>query len=98
MLIRHWDAILPGRVLRLRHLDVVDDLESAVPRLLAYCGLEFEPACVAFRRTDRSVMMAGSGRVRQSSCRDALPQWRNYEAWRESPLAALGDARTCHRE
>ncbi len=42
-LMRHWDAVLPGRVLRVQHEDVVEDLEGNVRRLLEYCGLEFEP-------------------------------------------------------
>jgi tetratricopeptide (TPR) repeat protein len=45
-LMRHWDAVLPGRVLRVQHENVVDDLEGNVRRLLDYCGLEFEVACV----------------------------------------------------
>jgi hypothetical protein len=48
---RHWDEALPGRVLRVRHEDVVDDLEGSVRRLLDHCGLPFEPACVEFHKT-----------------------------------------------
>src|SRR5437879_11132152 len=29
---RHWDAVLPGRVLRVQHEDLVDDLEGNVRR------------------------------------------------------------------
>ena len=41
-LMRHWDEVLPGRVLRVHHEDVVDDLEGSVRRMLDYCGLPFE--------------------------------------------------------
>ena len=54
-LMRHWDAVLPGRVLRVQHEDVVDDLEGNVRRILDFCGLPFEPACVEFHKTERSV-------------------------------------------
>ena len=45
-LMRHWDEVLPGRILRVQHEDVVADLEGSVRRMLDYCGLPFEPACV----------------------------------------------------
>ena len=47
-LMRHWDEALPGRVLRMHHEDVVDDLEGSVRRLLGFCGLDFEPQCLDF--------------------------------------------------
>ncbi|MGC1727888.1 MAG: sulfotransferase, partial [Steroidobacteraceae bacterium] len=59
-LMRHWDQVLPGRVLRVLHEDVVDDLEGSVRRMLGFCGLEFEPQCVAFHETQRSVRTASS--------------------------------------
>ena len=54
-LMRHWDEVLPGRILRVQHEDVVDDLEGNVRRMLDFCGLTFEPACVEFHKTERSV-------------------------------------------
>ncbi len=59
-LMRHWDEALPGKVLRIMHEDVVDDLEGNVRRLLEFCGLEFEPACVEFYKTERSIRTASS--------------------------------------
>jgi Sulfotransferase family len=38
-LMRHWDAVLPGRVMRLCYEDVVADVEGSVQRLLQYCDL-----------------------------------------------------------
>ena len=43
-LMDHWDTVLPGRILRIQHEDVVDDLEGSVRRILDYLGLPFEPA------------------------------------------------------
>jgi len=97
-LMRHWDAALPGRVLRVQHEDLVDDLEGTVRRLLKYRELEFEPACVEFHKTARSVRTASSEQVRQPLYREGLDQWRHYEP-RLAPLrAALGDALTRYRE
>jgi tetratricopeptide (TPR) repeat protein len=80
-LMAHWDAVLPGRILRVQHEDVVADLEGSVRRILAFCGLEFEPACVEFYRTERSVRTASSEQVRQPIFRDGLDQWRRFEPW-----------------
>ena len=97
-LMRHWNAVLPGRVLRLSYEDVVQDLEDSVRRLLDYCGLDFEPACVEFHRTGRSVRTASSEQVRQPIYRDGLAQWRHYEPWLGPLREALGDALSRYRE
>jgi tetratricopeptide (TPR) repeat protein len=97
-LMRHWDAVLPGRVLRVQYEEVVADLEGNVRRLLDYCGLEFESACVEFYRTERSVRTASSEQVRQPIYREALEQWRHYEPWLAPLREALGDALTRYRD
>ena len=91
-LMEHWDAVLPGRVLRVYHEDVVDDLEGSVRRMLDFCELPFEAACLEFHRTERSIKTASSEQVRQPIFREGLDQWRNYETWLGSLRAALGDA------
>jgi tetratricopeptide (TPR) repeat protein len=92
-LMQHWDDVLPGRVLRVRHESVVDDLEGNVRRILEFCGLAFEPGCLAFHKTARSVRTASSEQVRQPIFRDGIDQWRHYEAWLGPLKEALGDAR-----
>jgi hypothetical protein len=89
---RHWDEVLPGRVLRVYHEDVVDDLEGNVRRLIGYCGLDFEPQCVSFHENRRSVRTASSEQVRQAIYRDGLEQWKNFEPWLGPLRDALGDA------
>jgi tetratricopeptide (TPR) repeat protein len=91
-LMQHWDEVLPDRVLRVWHEDVVEDLEGNVRRILEFCGLEFEPACVEFHKTERSVHTASSEQVRQPIFREGLDQWRNYEPWLGPLEDALGDA------
>ena len=97
-LMRHWDEVLPGRVLRVHYEDVVDDLEGSVRRLLAYCGLELEPACLAFHQTARSVRTPSSEQVRQPIYREGLEQWRHYERWLGPLRDALGDAVDRYRQ
>jgi tetratricopeptide (TPR) repeat protein len=91
-LMEHWDRVLPGRVLRIRHEDVVDDLEGNVRRMLEFCGLPFEQGCVDFHRTERSVRTASSEQVRQPIFRQGLDQWQNYQPWLAPLREALGDA------
>ena len=97
-LMRHWDEALPGRVLRVQHEDVVADLEANVRRMLDYCGLPFEPACLEFHKTERSVRTPSSEQVRQPIFRDGLDQWRKYEPWLGPLEAALGDALDRYRD
>ncbi len=91
-LMRHWDEVLPGRVLKVQHEAVIDDLEPQVRRILDHCGLAFEPACLHFHETRRSVRTPSSEQVRRPIFRDGLDQWRNYEPWLAPLRAALGDA------
>jgi hypothetical protein len=97
-LMRHWDRVLPGRVLRVHHEDVVDDLEGNVRRLLDFCGLAFEPQCIEFHKTVRSVRTASSEQVRQPLFREGLDQWKHFEPWLEPLKDALGDALERYRD
>jgi tetratricopeptide (TPR) repeat protein len=97
-LMEHWDDVLPGRVLRVHHEDVVSDLKGSVRRILGYCGLDFETACVDFHKTKRSVRTPSSEQVRQPVFSDGIDQWRKYEPWLGDLKAALGDALVRYRE
>src|SRR5262249_55798079 len=91
-LMRHWHAVLPGRTLRVSYEDLVEDLVGNVSRILEFCGLAFEPACVEFHKTERPVRTASSEQVRQQVFRDGLFEWRNYEPWLGPLKDSLGDA------
>ena len=97
-LMRHWDAVLPGRILRVWYEDVVEDLEGNVRRILGFCGLEFEPTCVEFYKTERSVSTASSEQVRRPIFLGGLFQWRNYEPWLGPLKDKLDDALIRYRE
>lgn len=97
-IMRYWDTALPGRVLRVQHEDVIDDLEGQVRRLLDYCDLPFEQACVEFHRTKRSVRTPSAEQVRQPIYRDGIDQWRNFEIWLGPLREALGAALTDYRQ
>jgi len=97
-LMRHWNTVLPGRILTVQHEEVVNDLEGSVRRILVHCGLPFEPACLEFHHTKRSVRSASSEQVRQPINRESVDKWRNYEPWLGSLRDALGDALTRFRD
>ena len=90
-LMTHWDEVLPDFVLRVQHEDVVDDLEGQVRRLLDFCGLPFESACLDFHKTDRTVRTPSAEQVRQPIYRSGLDQWRNFEEHLDPLKAALGE-------
>jgi tetratricopeptide (TPR) repeat protein len=97
-LMRHWDSVLPGRVLHLCYEDLVEDVEASVRRVMQFCELEFEPGCVEFYKTVRSVSTASSEQVRLPIFRTGLSQWRHYETWLGPLEEALGDALVRYRE
>ncbi|MEY2169807.1 MULTISPECIES: tetratricopeptide repeat-containing sulfotransferase family protein [unclassified Rhodanobacter] len=91
-LMAHFDAVLPGRVHRVVYERMVEDTEGEVRRLLDYCGLPFEAACLRFFENTRPVRTASSEQVRQPIYREGLDHWRHYAAWLEPLASALGPA------
>jgi tetratricopeptide (TPR) repeat protein len=89
-LMDHWDAVLPGRVHRVQYEEMVADTENQVRALLDYCGLPFEEQCLRFYETDRAVRTPSAEQVRKPIYKEALEQWRNYEAHLGPLKKALG--------
>ncbi len=90
-LMAHWDSVLPGKILRVQHEDVVADLEGNVRRILAFCDLPFEPQCLEFHKNRRSVRTASSEQVRRPIFKEGLDQWRHFLPWLGPLKEALGD-------
>ena len=88
-LMNHWDEVIPNKILRMQYEDVVEDLEGQVHRILEYCGLPFEQACLQFHKNERAVRTASSEQVREKINRKGLEQWRPYETWLEPLKEAL---------
>jgi len=91
-LMNHWRNLYPDSILQVDYEDVVEDLETQVHRMLDFLGLDFEPACVEFHRTKRSVRTASSEQVRKPIYRAGVEQWRNFQPWLgelEQALAGL---------
>jgi Tfp pilus assembly protein PilF len=90
-LMAHIDRILPGRVHRVIYEQMVDDTEAEVRALLATCGLDFEPACLEFHKTERAVRTASSEQVRQPIFRDGTEGWQGFEPYLDPLKTALGN-------
>ena len=89
-LMNHWNSILPeGRILRVQHEDVLDDVEGQVHRILDYCDLPFEQACVDFHQTNRAVRTASSEQVRQPINRGGQDRWKPFELYLDALKSTL---------
>jgi hypothetical protein len=92
-LMRHIDDVLPGRVLRISYEELIANPESELRKVLAYCGLPFEEACLRFYDQKRIVRTISSEQVRRPIYTDSLERWRAFEPWLgalETALSADG--------
>jgi predicted Zn-dependent protease len=90
-LMAFFDAALPGRIHRVIYETMIEDTESEVRRLLGYCGLPFEEACLRFYENERAVRTASSQQVRKPIFREGMDHWRNYEPWLGPLKESLGN-------
>ncbi len=89
-LMAHWHRVLPpGRILDVRYEDIVADLEGQARRIVAHCGLDWDPRCLAFHQTERPVLTASAAQVRQPIYNNAVGRGRVYEEHLGSLLSAL---------
>lgn len=77
-LMTHWRAVLPRPLLELDYEELVRDPEPACRRLLAFCGLDWDPVCLEFHRHRRVVDTASNWQVRQPLYRSSVGRWRRY--------------------
>lgn len=88
----HLDAVLPGRVHRVVHEDLVERPEKEIRRLLDFLGLPFEPACLTFHENRRPVRTASAEQVRRPINRAGIGRWKPFEPWLGPLKEALGPA------
>ena len=92
-LMAHWHAVLPpGRIMDVRYEELVDDLEGVARRIIARCGLSWDPRCLAFHRNRRPVRTASATQVRQPVYRSSVGRWRRYQNFLGPLFAALAPA------
>ena len=91
-LMAHWRTVLPpDRLIEVRYEKVVDDLDGEARRLVAFCGLPWDDACLDFHKTQRVVTSASALQVRQPIFRSGLGRWRPFARHLGPLLEALGE-------
>ncbi len=90
-LMGHWRAVLPaGMMLEMPYEALVNDLEGQARNLISHCGLQWDPACLSFDKTDRVVLTASAVQVRQPIYRSSIGRWRPYADMLRPFFEALG--------
>ncbi len=84
----HWRAVLPAPIHEVDYEETVENLEGVARRLVAACGLDWEPACLDFHLNRRPVRTASVVQVRQPLYKTSVARWKNYE----QKLAGLFEA------
>lgn len=90
-LMDHMDAVLPGRVHRVYYERLIADPEGEVRKLLDYCRLPFDAACLQFHANKRAVRTISSEQVRRPIYKESVEQWRHYEPWLNPLREGLGE-------
>lgn len=91
-LMAHWNRVMPGRILEIDYETIVDDQERSTRRLLEFCGLSWDEACLRFDRNEAPVSTASAVQVRQPLYRSAMQRWKRYEAQLSGLRSLLEDA------
>jgi tetratricopeptide (TPR) repeat protein len=88
-IMEHWRHVLPVPILDIDYEETVADLEGTARRLVAWCGLDWEPACLKFHEGNRPVRTASVIQVRQPIYRRSLGRWKNYERSLQALMARI---------
>jgi tetratricopeptide (TPR) repeat protein len=89
-MMEHWRTVLPAPMLEVDYEETVADLEGVARRLVDWCGLEWEPGCLAFHQGKRVVRTASVVQVRQPVFRTSVARWKHYEHALGPLFARLG--------
>jgi tetratricopeptide (TPR) repeat protein len=88
-LMAFWRRTFPGAVYDLDYEALTEDQEGETQRLVAYCGLDWEAACLQFQGTKRAVDTASATQVRQGMYKGSSQAWRAFEPQLQPLIAAL---------
>jgi tetratricopeptide (TPR) repeat protein len=92
-LMEHWRKVLPSNAFfEVRYEDIVADKETQARRLIKYCDLEWNEACLDFHKNKRSVHTASVTQVRQPIYTSSVARWKSYEKFLDPLIDALGDS------
>jgi tetratricopeptide (TPR) repeat protein len=90
-LLDHWIDVQPVRILEMHYEHLVGDLEGQSRRLIDFLGLDWDPACLDFHKTQRQVLSASQWQVRQPLYSSSVGRWRHYRQHLGPLFKGLGD-------
>ena len=88
-ILAHWRIVQPIDWLEISYEECVRDLEGHARRMIAFLGLEWDPACLDFAKTRRVVKTASLAQVREPIHDRSVGRWRRYESWHKPMIAAF---------
>ncbi len=88
-MMEHWRQVLPVPLLEVDYEETVANLEGVARKLVAWCGLAWEPDCLDFHRAKRPVRTASAIQVRQPVFATSVGRWRHYEPYLAELLRGL---------
>jgi hypothetical protein len=91
-LMNHWRTTMPGLIQDVSYENVVANSETEARQLVAYCGLQWEPACLEFHNLKSASTTASAVQIRQPIYSSSVGKWRRYEQQLEPLRARLEEA------
>ena len=88
----HWRAVLPIPVLEVAYEALIAEPEPVTRRIVAFCGLDWDPRCLAFHEHERQIRTASFWQARQPLYASSVGRWRHYERHLGPLIEALGAA------
>jgi hypothetical protein len=86
----HWKQVLSIPILDVRYEDLIADPRTWVAKVLDFCGLEWEDACLNFHKSERQVVTASYDQVRKPLYNTSVARWKHYERQLEPVSRILG--------
>jgi len=90
LLMDHWHEVLPGYILDVDYEALVNDQAGQLKRILEFCDLPWDDACLKFHESDRAAMTASSTQVKKPLYRSGIGYWRHYEPYLQPLIDVLG--------
>jgi tetratricopeptide (TPR) repeat protein len=91
-LMQHWRNVLPADTfLDIQYEDIVANPEAQARRLIDFCNLDWNDACIDFHKNERSIHTASLAQVRQPIYKSSVERWRSYQQFLDPLFNALGD-------
>jgi Sulfotransferase family len=89
--VAHWHRAMPGAILDVPYAELVHDTEGTMRRVIDFCGLDWDPACIDLEKNRSAVATLSTAQVRQPVHARAFEEWRRYEKQLSDLRRAVAD-------